>query len=290
MCGIMGYFCFGEATPKKEEITEMFTMLETRGRDASGFAFIRDGNLMVHKAATASSEFVKTKQWTEQPVEPMMIFHTRLKTQGETKNNMNNHPLFNKQGWCIVHNGIINNDKEIFSRTKRDAEVDSEAILALLSPKTKSDRIRILFDKIEGSFATAIINKYDPNRLILIKKDNPIELYYNEETDILYFCSERQIMQEAFGLKSTHKRGFNIGEGKYHHYTMENNHALILNKEGVESYKQYYPRPNRWFSCPDRLVVQCPYCLSETTYYDGRVFNRCDVCGMNINEEDFYDV
>ena len=259
MCGIMGYFCFGEVTPKKEEITEMFTMLETRGRDASGFAFIRDGNLIVHKAATASSEFVKTKQWTEQQIEPMMIFHTRLKTQGETKNNMNNHPLFNKQGWCIVHNGIINNDKEIFSRTKRDAEVDSEAILALLSPKTKSDRIRILFDKIEGSFATAIINKYDPNRLILIKKDNPIEL-------------------------------FNIGEGKYHHYTMENNHALILNKDGVESYKQYYPRPNRWFSGPDRLVVQCPYCLSETTYYDGRVFNRCDVCGMNINEEDFYDV
>ena len=67
-----------------------------------------------------------------------MIFHTRLKTQGEAANNMNNHPLFTKKGVAIVHNGIINNDKEIFGRhEKRDAEVDSEAILSILSSKKK---------------------------------------------------------------------------------------------------------------------------------------------------------
>lgn len=51
MCGIMGFYCFGNKLPGKEKITTVFSLLETRGRDASGFAFIRDHNLPVHKAA-----------------------------------------------------------------------------------------------------------------------------------------------------------------------------------------------------------------------------------------------
>ena len=50
MCGIMGYYCFGKTMPDKDKITNMFSLLESRGRDASGFAFIRDHNLLVNKA------------------------------------------------------------------------------------------------------------------------------------------------------------------------------------------------------------------------------------------------
>ena len=42
-------------------------------------------------------------------------------------------------------------------------------------------------------------------------------------------------MQEALQIKKESKRGFNVGEGNYHFYEMENNHALIINKDGVES-------------------------------------------------------
>ena len=296
MCGIMGYYSFGKIIPNKEKITNMFSLLESRGRDASGFAFIREGNLIVHKDGVRSSEFVKTKAWEDLLLPSSMILHTRMKTQGSEKNNANNHPLFSKNGIAIVHNGIIYNDKEIFGKKQRDAEVDSESILHLLSMKVRRDRIKRLFDRVEGSFAVAVLDKNDPERLVLIKKDNPIDLYYDSKDDILYFCSEREIMQEALNIEKVTVRGFNLGEKDFHFYEMSNNYALILNKEGVESYQKYYPKTSRFFerqyyptlSSFDEITIECPWCLSKATYYDGKLFNKCQVCGAEINEEDLY--
>ncbi len=293
MCGIMGYYSFGKTIPDKDKITNMFSLLESRGRDASGFAFIRDNNLIVHKDAMKSSEFVKTIDWKELMLPSSMILHTRMKTQGSEKNNANNHPLLSKNGIAIVHNGIIYNDKEIFGKKERDAEVDSESILHLLSMKVKGDKIKRLFDKVEGSFAVAMLDKYFPERLVLIKKDNPIDLYYDQKDDILYFCSEREIMQEALNIEKVTVRGSNLGEKDFHFYEMHNNYALFINSEGVESYQRYYPSKSKWFdrryhysNTPEEMIIECPWCFSQTTYFDGKLFNKCEVCGMGINEED----
>jgi glucosamine 6-phosphate synthetase-like amidotransferase/phosphosugar isomerase protein len=294
----MGFACFGNVRPNKDNITEMFSLLETRGRDASGFAFIQDGQLVVNKAPIKSSLFVKTEDWQKLELPKIMILHTRAATQGSNKIDANNHPLFSKQGVAIVHNGIIYNDKDIFSKThRRDGEVDSEAILHVLSSKYKGDKIKRVFDKLDGSFAFASINKEDPEKLILVKKDNPIDLYFDIENDILYFCSERRIMQEALKLKSQTLRGFNLGEGNYHFYEMKNNHGLIFNSEGVESYERYHPRKfnyidtdYRFSTRDDEMLIECPYCLSSTTYIMGKLFNRCESCGMAINEEGLYNI
>ncbi len=297
MCGIMGFYSFGNTLPDKDKITNMFSLLESRGRDASGYAFIRDNNLIVHKDAMKSSEFVNTNEWKELVLPSSMILHTRMKTQGSEKNNANNHPLFSKNGIAIVHNGIIYNDKEIFGKKQRDAEVDSESILHLLSMKVKGDKIKRLFDRVEGSFAVAVLDKYQPEKLVLIKKDNPIDLYYDSKDDIFYFCSEREIMQEALNIEKVTIRGFNLGEKDFHFYEMQNNYALFINKEGVESYQKYYPSKSKWFerrfnypvtSDFEEMIIECPWCFSQTNYYDGKLFNKCEVCGMGINEEDLY--
>jgi glucosamine 6-phosphate synthetase-like amidotransferase/phosphosugar isomerase protein len=297
MCGIMGYYSFGKTMPDKDKITNMFSLLESRGRDASGYAFIKDNNLVVNKAAIKSSEFVKTNDWKDLVLPSSMILHTRMKTQGSEKNNANNHPLFSKNGIAIVHNGIIYNDKEIFGKKQRDAEVDSESILHLLSMKMKGDRIKRLFERVEGSFAVAVLDKYQPERLVLIKKDNPIDLYYDSKDDIFYFCSEREIMQESLNIEKVTVRGFNLGEKDFHFYEMHNNYALFINSEGVESYQKYYPSKSKWFdrrfnypvtSDFDEMIIECPWCYSQTTYFDGKLFNKCEVCGMGINEEDLY--
>jgi len=299
MCGIMGWYSFGNTTPDKEKITTMFSLLESRGRDACGFAFIEDNNLIVHKKAIKSSELVKEADWKSLTLPGVMILHTRMKTQGSEKNNANNHPLFSKNGIAIVHNGIIYNDKEIIGKKQRDGEVDSESILHLLSAKTKGDRLKRLFDRIEGSFAVAVIDRNDPDKLILIKKDNPIDLYYDSRDDILYSCSEREIMQQSLNIESVTQRGFNLGEKDFHFYEMQNNYALIINKDGVESYQKYYPAKSRWFdrqfhypvaSDFDEIMIECPWCFCQTTYNDGKLFNKCEVCGMGINEEDLYAI
>lgn len=299
MCGIMGYMCFSKKKPDKSKITEMFKLLETRGRDASGFAFLNRGNLIVHKAPMKSTDLVKTKEWLTLELPEMMIMHTRLKTQGSEKNNANNHPIFSKSGIALVHNGMIHNDKEIIGKKDRDAEVDSEALLALWSMKIKGDKIKRLFERIEGSFAVAIIDKAEPDKLVLIKKDNPIDMYYDSADDILYFCSERYIMQQALGITKSMQRGFTIGEGYWHFYEMENNHALVINKDGVESYHRYTPRRSSWYDrdlfLPKRvytgeITVECPWCLNDTSYIEGKLNNVCSTCGQNISEEDFYFV
>ena len=292
MCGIMGYYCFSKKKPDKQNITTMFALLESRGRDASGFAFIRDNNLIVQKAPIRSSVMVDSKEWQELEPPRAFIAHTRAKTQGTEKNNKNNHPLFTKEGLCIVHNGMIHNDAEIFGKQRRDAEVDSEAILSVLSAKGKGDKIKKVFEKLEGSFAFACIDKNNPETLILVKKDNPLELFFDETDDILYFCSEADIMRESLGIRKNSKRGFNTGEGNYHHYTMENNFALVIGRDGVESYKRYTPRRDEWrrdfYSRDDEYEIECPYCLSMTIFHDGKLFNRCEHCGQPIEEEALY--
>ena len=300
MCGIMGYYSFGNTVPDKTKITRMFSLLESRGKDASGFAYIQNNELKITKAPIKSSALVEGDEWKNLVLPRIMIMHTRLKTQGEPSNNMNNHPLFTKKGLAIVHNGMIYNDKEIFGRKeKRDAEVDSEAILSILASiqhtKSINERIKKLFDKLEGGFAVASIDKAFPERLLLIRKDNPLELYYNSSDDIMYFCSEREIMQEALGITKNTKRGFTLGERNYHHFSVDNNHAVILNKDGVEIYKKFFPRRTTWnYSAPadyiseDEMIVKCPYCLESSIYYWGRLFNRCEHCGQVIAEEDMY--
>lgn len=292
MCGIMGYYAFSGKLPDKTKITEMFSLLECRGRDACGTAFIRDDDLVVQKDAVRSSLYVQSAQWNEVSLPQIFIAHTRMKTQGSEKNNANNHPLFNKQGLCIVHNGMIHNDAEIFSKNHRDAEVDSEAILAVLSSKSKGDKIKQVFDKLDGSFAFALIDKQNPERLVLVKKDNPLELYYDEKDDILYFCSEADIMRESLGIRKSSKRGFTLGEGQFHHYSMENNYTLIISREGVESYKRHNPRKDYFSSrdiyLNDDLMIECPFCMQITAYSSGKLFNRCSFCGQPLNEEDLY--
>lgn len=295
MCGIGGYFCFGEKRPSKSNVTELFSLLETRGRDASGFGYIQDGKIEVSKAPVKSSVFVHDHPWENLQLPKCLILHSRAATQGSNKNSKNNHPLYSeKSGICLVHNGIISNDKQIFSRDqKRDAEVDSEAILAVLSSRGRSDKVKRVFERLEGSYAFAAINRDDPERLILVKKDNPLDIYLDDESDIVYFASERRILQAALNLKNTSFRGFNVGEGPFHFYEMKNNHCLILNSEGVESYRKYQPRKfyERDFmyrSSDDQLVVECPWCMEMTNFYMGKLFNRCQNCGQDISEEDLY--
>ena len=297
MCGIMGYYSFGSTLPDKDKLTNMFSLLESRGRDASGYAFIRDNNLVVNKAPVKSSDLIRTREWKDLKLPNIMILHTRMKTQGSEKNNQNNHPLYSKSGMAIVHNGIIHNDKEIFGRKQRDGEVDSESILHLLSTKYKGDKIKRLFDRLEGSFAVAVIDKNQPEKLFLIRRDNPIDLYFNSEDEILYFCSEREIMQDALGIKQSSKRGFNLGENDYHFYEMENNHALIINQDGVESYQKYSPRITDWWDRRfypsgrnDEMLIECPWCFCQTRYKESSLNNRCSECGMEIAEEDLFNI
>ncbi len=86
-----------------------------------------------HKASTDAKGFRPFRRRLPADAD-VVIAHTRWATQGSPAFPENNHPV--KRGpMFVTHNGVIYNDRSVFSLTKRTpyGQVDSEAIAALLS-------------------------------------------------------------------------------------------------------------------------------------------------------------
>jgi len=75
---------------------------------------------------------------------------------------------------------------------------------------------------------------------------------------------------------------------------MDDNHALVINKNGIESYKKYQPRYSFGYGdivndCfDDSLLMECPYCFETTHYSWIKLNNKCQHCRQYISEEDVY--
>lgn len=197
MCGIGGFFVspesdllIGNNISKLEKFTvELLKNLEDRGKEASGLAITRSDGVKVFKQAVKSSELVESAHFkgfikanlTFKTISVMV--HTRIPTCGGTSNNDNNHPVIH--GNVVgVHNGHITNHADLFSklRVKRLAEVDSEAIFALLNLAWDheikaanfkdidySDALVKTAPALEGMYAYAAVNARFPERLGLVR-------------------------------------------------------------------------------------------------------------------------
>lgn len=238
MCGIMGYYAFGVSRPEKQELEKMFADLSRRGTDACGWAYkCPDGSIKVTKAPISSRIMVNCAEWKKEVFDmPYAIFHTRAATQGNKTNNMNNHPLYNKKGFCLVHNGIIYNDKMLRRQYHFDAEVDSEAVLQVYSAGKKKNikRVESVFDEVSGSYAVAIISRKD-DELVLFRHDNPITVGYDEAKDILYFASGPDYIADNVKCERKYMRGISLGS--LHEIDLSNDKAMIINKDGIVTTK-----------------------------------------------------
>ena len=109
MCGIVGILSQNQAAPL---LTNALKKLEYRGYDSAGVAIINDGRV------TSKKEVGKLINLTDLLVyEPLIgktgIGHTRWATHGGITIN-NSHPHISNNGqFCLVHNGIIENYKQI---------------------------------------------------------------------------------------------------------------------------------------------------------------------------------
>ena len=156
--------------------------IETRGRDATGYAYVsvKDGYVSLCKAPVKATDFLELKGHllTKPKINRMprcMILHTRAATQGKPSNNLNNHPIYSKaSGLCMIHNGWISNDDVLASelKLKRDAEVDSEIYLKLIEhqylrelDKPMQVHVQAATSQVYGSLACAMIQGGHPDKL-----------------------------------------------------------------------------------------------------------------------------
>ncbi len=178
MCGIIGYVGNENAVPI---ILDGLKKLEYRGYDSAGIAIYSNGFFeVVKKKGRLSALEAEIEQ---HPIQGSIgIGHTRWATHGEPSN-VNSHPhLGGKNKIAIVHNGIIENYKHLREKlssrgVKFVSETDSEVIAHLAEYYYKGDILEMVakvVHRLEGSYALGIMCLDEPEKLIAVKKDNPL--------------------------------------------------------------------------------------------------------------------
>lgn len=165
-----------------------------RGRDATGFAVVNaKKEIFLHKEPLHPKDYIerelpKFKDIINSGV--IVIGHIREATQGEPKDNDNNHPV-ESDNWLMIHNGGVYTLPRI-AEYKYHGEVDTEVFLSYVETKGLQEGLPYLG---YGSGAIVLINKKDPTYLVLARHTSPTCVSLNGKETMLSFASEESILK-----------------------------------------------------------------------------------------------
>ena len=196
MCGIV-------AAVSKSNISNVLVEglkhLEYRGYDSSGIAFIKNNNIKSYKKEGKVSELAKS---LDQKLNATIgIAHTRWATHGKPLEK-NAHPHISEDNIAVVHNGIIENYKEIQSKFLQDtvlqSDTDSEILAHLINYYVKKnnflDSVLLALKEVKGSYAIAVIDKNNPDKIIVARNGSPLLIGLGDEAN--YVASDAQALIE----------------------------------------------------------------------------------------------
>ena len=184
-----------------------------RGADAVGYAHraVR-AEVSVHKQRTGASALFDAVSLPADTTQALV--HVRDYTKGHPTILANNHPI--RHGSVVgIHNGIIENDEEIFARYRLDrAEpgmtVDSEAIFALMEATANDHRA---LEQLCGAMATAWIDERDELTLHLARGVGR-PLWLGRGRGELFFASTRMALEVVERALRLPLRKTEVAEGR----------------------------------------------------------------------------
>lgn len=192
MCGIVGYIGKNE---KKQIILNGLKELEYRGYDSAGMAVMNEGELSFFKAVGKLENLsIKCQNFTSEGF-GFAIGHTRWATHGKPTE-INAHPHLGQYS-CVIHNGIIENYKELKDELEKEgvqflSQTDTEVIVQLFEFYAHNLDAKEAFKKtisrLKGAFATLLITKKEPNKIFFAKNAAPLIIGKNAQNE-LYFAS-----------------------------------------------------------------------------------------------------
>lgn len=215
MCGIIGYIGRSEATGI---LIKGLKGLEYRGYDSGGIAVMNETGLNVVKAA-GEIRHLEEKLKGRAPEGTLGIGHTRWATHGKA-NEINAHPQLSRH-FAVVHNGIIENYKEIkesllMSGVSFDSDTDTEVIPKLLELNyngSVKEALKKTLPMLEGSYALGIVCTEDKNTLYCAKKGSPLIIGIGEK--------ENYISSDINPLLSRTKKAVYLEDGETAEITRE---------------------------------------------------------------------
>ncbi len=183
MCGIIGYVGHRPAVPL---VVEGLRLLEYRGYDSSGIAFIQNGRLQIKKAKGKLSALDDLLAQEPVSTSTVAMGHTRWATHGVPATR-NAHPhMANTGKISLVHNGIIENYQELKSDLMSkgytfDSETDTEVLVNLIAEEQKNhpdllQAFAAALGKAHGAYAVCLASEDDPKTLYAARLSAPLIL------------------------------------------------------------------------------------------------------------------
>jgi glutamine---fructose-6-phosphate transaminase (isomerizing) len=184
MCGIVGYIGNRNTTPI---IIEGLKRLEYRGYDSAGLAiFNKQNELKIFKEEGKIIDLERVLPDPESSYGNIGIGHTRWATHGEATT-VNAHPhTCCSNIIAIVHNGIIENYKNLKKRLITEGHVfesdtDTEVLAHLIGFFYQQENNLVIAVKealklVEGTYGIAVICEDNPRQIVAARKGSPLIL------------------------------------------------------------------------------------------------------------------
>ena len=182
MCGIIGYIGKKPAFPI---LLSGLKRMEYRGYDSYGFCVLNnDQEPFLYKKTGKISEAGKELLNFNDVKGNVGQAHTRWATTGAVTNE-NAHPHFDcKKNIFLVHNGIIENYKEIKEQLtaeghKFTSETDTEVLSHLIEKYLDSsleEAVRKALKQIRGTYGIIVVSKAEPEKIVAARFSSPIIL------------------------------------------------------------------------------------------------------------------
>ncbi len=276
MCGIVGGVGRFDI---RNYLLDGLRDLDYRGYDSAGLAFPTGQSIEIFKSA-GTVDYLD--QITPKQIDAIAgIGHTRWATHGEPSK-VNAHPQESMRGnFAIVHNGVIENFRALKNRLLGygytfKSETDTEVIANLLEHNYRKnndvmDGIRRTIDELQGSYAVAIVFKFDEDKIYFMKNRAPLLIGVGKNCN--YLASDAVPM-----IKKTQKF-IDLNDGEYGY----------ISEDAIEIYHGYTKvEPTYTSKNPDSLKKDLEgyshYMLKEIeetpdvirrlvdNYYDGKKF------------------
>jgi len=215
MCGIMGIV---SNEPVAERLLDGLRRMEYRGYDSAGICTLHEGALVRRRAEGKLANLARVLG--EEPAPGNTgIAHTRWATHG-APTATNAHPHATGEV-AIVHNGIIENYKELRSQLAAEgrtfeSETDSEVVAHLISSRIEAgmdpiDAVKDVLPRLRGAFALAIAFRSHPDLLIGARLGSPLVVGYGPEGEE----AEMYLGSDALALAPLTQRISYLEEGDW---------------------------------------------------------------------------
>lgn len=262
MCCLFGMIDYGNNFSGKQKsriLSVLAKECEARGTDATGIAYNTGKKLQIYKRPWPA----RNMRFRVPNGISVIMGHTRLTTQGNAKNNENNHPFPGNTpagAFALAHNGVLYNDywlRHSLKLPKTEIETDSYVAVQLIE-KTEAldfDSLQYMAEQVEGSFCFTVLDSKD--NLFFVKGDNPLCLYHYPRLGLYLYASTEAILTTAI-------RRMGRQFGLHERVELDAGDILKIDRNGKQErgsfdastlYFRYYQPASRAYSFADNCCV-----------------------------------